>query len=250
MPERPFFHPFRFSRRPRRGYRLGCYTAFLLVLSSFFGRSDGRSFAATCALSVGSARRRRQSWLRQFELRAGYLNECCRGRPTTTHLERLGILALKINPDPMLIATKAALWGSVKAHGFLPNTVIAAQVRPVPARSVSRVVAFGNGAFFLDSNPSRRNDHCPSPECCKPAVGEAKHDRPVPVAGAFPRERLPGRTHQPARGYSARKAAQRAIRESGPEPQTEREAAAVGWRNMWIALVIIGAILLLLRLRF
>ena len=48
----------------------------------------------------------------------------------------------------------------------------------------------------------------------------------------------------------ARKAAQRAIRESGPEPQTEREAASVGWRNMWIALVIIGAILLLLRLRF
>jgi len=48
----------------------------------------------------------------------------------------------------------------------------------------------------------------------------------------------------------ARKAAQRAIRESGPEPQTEREAAAVGWRTVWIALVIIGAILLLLRLLF
>ena len=42
----------------------------------------------------------------------------------TTHLERLGISALKVNPDPMLIATEAALWGSVKAHGFLPNTVI------------------------------------------------------------------------------------------------------------------------------
>ncbi len=48
----------------------------------------------------------------------------------------------------------------------------------------------------------------------------------------------------------ARKAAQQAIRESGPEPQTEREAAGDGWRNMWIALVIIGAILLFLRLRF
>ncbi|MGO8975693.1 MAG: hypothetical protein ACLQNV_19465 [Steroidobacteraceae bacterium] len=48
----------------------------------------------------------------------------------------------------------------------------------------------------------------------------------------------------------ARKAAQRAIRESGPEPQAEREAAADGWRNMWIALVVIGAILFLLRLRF
>ena len=42
----------------------------------------------------------------------------------TAHLERLGISALKVNPDPLLIATEGALWGSVKAHGFLPNTVI------------------------------------------------------------------------------------------------------------------------------
>ena len=41
----------------------------------------------------------------------------------TTHLERLGI-SVTVNPDPTLIATEAALWGSVKAHGFLPNTVI------------------------------------------------------------------------------------------------------------------------------
>jgi len=40
------------------------------------------------------------------------------------HLERLGISALKVNPDPVLIATEGALWGSIKAHGFLPNTVI------------------------------------------------------------------------------------------------------------------------------
>jgi Transposase IS66 family len=42
----------------------------------------------------------------------------------TAHLERLGIAALKVNPDPVLIATEGALWGSVKAHGFLPNTII------------------------------------------------------------------------------------------------------------------------------
>ena len=42
----------------------------------------------------------------------------------TAHLDRLGISALKVNPDPVLIATEGALWGSVKAHGFLPNTVI------------------------------------------------------------------------------------------------------------------------------
>jgi hypothetical protein len=42
----------------------------------------------------------------------------------TAHLDRLGICALKVSPDPVLIATEGALWGSVKAHGFLPNTVI------------------------------------------------------------------------------------------------------------------------------
>jgi len=40
------------------------------------------------------------------------------------HLDRLGFAALKVNPDPVLIATEGALWGSIKAHGFLPNTVI------------------------------------------------------------------------------------------------------------------------------
>ena len=34
-------------------------------------------------------------------------------------LDELGIWALKVNPDPVLIATEGALWGSVKAHGFL-----------------------------------------------------------------------------------------------------------------------------------
>jgi hypothetical protein len=40
------------------------------------------------------------------------------------HLDELGISALKVNPDPVLIATEGALWGSVKAHGFLSDTVI------------------------------------------------------------------------------------------------------------------------------
>ena len=42
----------------------------------------------------------------------------------TAHLDRLGILALKVNPDPVTVATEGALWGSIKAHGFLPDTVI------------------------------------------------------------------------------------------------------------------------------
>jgi hypothetical protein len=42
----------------------------------------------------------------------------------TAHLKKLGITALKVSPDPVLIATEGALWGSIKAHGFLPNGVI------------------------------------------------------------------------------------------------------------------------------
>jgi hypothetical protein len=40
------------------------------------------------------------------------------------HLEKLGISLLTVNPDPALVATEGALWGSVKAHGFLASTVI------------------------------------------------------------------------------------------------------------------------------
>jgi hypothetical protein len=45
-------------------------------------------------------------------------------RAWNAHLDALGITALKVNPDPVLIATEGALWGSVKAHGLLPDTVI------------------------------------------------------------------------------------------------------------------------------
>ena len=40
------------------------------------------------------------------------------------HLERLGFSTLTVHPDPVLIATEGALWGSIKAHGLLPDTVI------------------------------------------------------------------------------------------------------------------------------
>jgi Transposase IS66 family len=40
------------------------------------------------------------------------------------HLERLGITALDVTLDPARIATEGALWGSIKAHGFLKQTVI------------------------------------------------------------------------------------------------------------------------------
>src|SRR3954449_6421781 len=40
------------------------------------------------------------------------------------HLQRLGISDLKVSPDPVRIATEGALWGAIKAHGLLPETVI------------------------------------------------------------------------------------------------------------------------------
>lgn len=40
------------------------------------------------------------------------------------HLERLGITAPEVAPDPVRIATEGAVWGSIKAHGLLPDTVI------------------------------------------------------------------------------------------------------------------------------
>ena len=47
----------------------------------------------------------------------------------------------------------------------------------------------------------------------------------------------------------ARRAAQR-VCELRLECQTQREAPTNGWRNMWIAFVIIAAILLFVRLQF
>jgi hypothetical protein len=40
------------------------------------------------------------------------------------HLRQIGAAVLKVNPDPVLIATEGALWGSIKAHGLLADTVI------------------------------------------------------------------------------------------------------------------------------
>jgi len=40
------------------------------------------------------------------------------------HLDRLGISALQVTPNPVQIATEGALWGSIYAHGFLREAVI------------------------------------------------------------------------------------------------------------------------------
>jgi len=40
------------------------------------------------------------------------------------HLDRLGISALQVTPDPVCIATEGALWGSIQAHRLLRDMVI------------------------------------------------------------------------------------------------------------------------------
>jgi hypothetical protein len=40
------------------------------------------------------------------------------------HLDRLGITALQVTPDPVCIATEGALWGAIMSHGFLQQAVI------------------------------------------------------------------------------------------------------------------------------
>jgi hypothetical protein len=40
------------------------------------------------------------------------------------HLERLGITALRVTPDPVQIATEGALWGSIQSHAFLREAVV------------------------------------------------------------------------------------------------------------------------------
>src|SRR5450759_2116819 len=49
------------------------------------------------------------------------------------HLCRLDIAGLDVTPDPVKIATEGALWGSIKAHGFLKDTVIVS--KPAPAKA-------------------------------------------------------------------------------------------------------------------
>ena len=40
------------------------------------------------------------------------------------HLDRLGFTGLDVTPDPVRVATEGALWGSVQAHGHLPDAVV------------------------------------------------------------------------------------------------------------------------------
>jgi Transposase IS66 family len=45
-------------------------------------------------------------------------------RAWTRHVRRLGLHKLQHSVDPVRVATEGAVWGSVRAHGFLPDTVV------------------------------------------------------------------------------------------------------------------------------
>ena len=43
----------------------------------------------------------------------------------SAHLDRLGFTALTTTPDAVQIATEGAIWGSIHAHDFLRDAVVA-----------------------------------------------------------------------------------------------------------------------------
>jgi hypothetical protein len=40
------------------------------------------------------------------------------------HLDRLGLTALSVTPDPIRVASEGALWGSVQSHKLLCDAVV------------------------------------------------------------------------------------------------------------------------------
>jgi hypothetical protein len=76
------------------------------------------------------------------------------------HLRALGLNELKVAPDPVLIATEAALWGAIRHQGLLPDTVIvsddAGQFR-VGAHALCWVHAERLVHKLIPSNDKQRN---------------------------------------------------------------------------------------------
>ncbi|MDR2983957.1 MAG: transposase [Nocardiopsaceae bacterium] len=76
--------------------------------------AEALAYMKSRALAGAVIRQLAEHETRHFADRAAWL----------AHLDRLGVSALKVTPDPVLIATEGATWGSVKAHALLNDTVI------------------------------------------------------------------------------------------------------------------------------
>ena len=77
------------------------------------------------------------------------------------HPDRLGISALSGTIDPNMVATEGALWGRIKAHGFLDSAVIMSKPAPAKARVTKRKISGGtrsnDGRAWRDAFFSRRS---------------------------------------------------------------------------------------------
>lgn len=79
------------------------------------------------------------------------------------HLEALGIIALEVTPDPVKIATQGAMWGAIRQHGLLGDTVVVSDARqrrcrgPVP-RWHPRPVLGPCGAVDPQAHAGHRGD--------------------------------------------------------------------------------------------
>src|SRR4051812_12279338 len=129
------------------------------------------------------------------------------------HLDRLGITALTVTPDPVLIATEGALWGSVKATasclrpswsatmpassrsaatpcvGSMPNAWSTSST-PSPTGSVSRsnTCARGSGGSTATSRPTAAIRHHSAEPPCAPVSSASSSATPalLPSIGCSP----------------------------------------------------------------
>ena len=70
------------------------------------------------------------------------------------HLDRLGISALRVTPDPVQIATEGALWGSVYAHGFLRGAVVLSDMPGSSPSDSMRCAGCMPSGWSISSTPS------------------------------------------------------------------------------------------------
>jgi hypothetical protein len=98
-----------------------------------------------------------------------------------------------VNPDPLLIATEGALWGSVKAHRLLPDTVIIsddAGHSNVGRHALCWVHADPRESWgwFTSSTPSRTSTAPPRPPSA-PLIWQFYRDlKSYPCAPTAPRK--------------------------------------------------------------
>jgi hypothetical protein len=89
------------------------------------------------------------------------------------HLERLGITALQVTPEPTRVATEGVLWGAIAEHGFLHEAVIVSD-GACPCEGGGRTVQCGR-ARPVPSRWGRCRPHPSQTRTCRfPASGSSR----------------------------------------------------------------------------